>query len=226
MSVRASLARCQAFRASGPPLYHSPLSLPLSLTYTHTHTHTHTPTPARMETAEDPGTVAAALASSLASSTLGLGSTHTLGASSIAGGGGSATAEARLGALVGKLGHPLREVRLRALRNLRLKLATPELLLASSPTADGPPSPQGLLRSFFAAQGPQLYQHLRAALLDDGDEALRGEALMFLAEVCRQPGQQAARRGYVCVVVLARRPCVTMRAWGASCGRPFCPLLL
>lgn len=89
-------------------------------------------------------------------------------------------------------------MRLRALRNLRLKLATPELLLPSSPTAmTAPVSPQGLLRGFFAAHGPQLYAHLRAALLDEGDEALRGEALMLLAEVCRQPGQQEARRGLV-----------------------------
>ncbi len=109
------------------------------------------------------------------------------------------------------LSHPEPQVRLRALRNLRLKLATPELLLSAvSPTqaaatggmregttamGAGPLSPQGLLRGFFAAQGPQLYQHLRAVLLDDGDEALRGEALMLLAEVCRQPGQQTARRG-------------------------------
>lgn len=52
--------------------------------------------------------MAAALASSLASSHLGL--RLTLGGGSMAGGGPS-SAEARLGALVGKLGHPLREVR-------------------------------------------------------------------------------------------------------------------
>lgn len=93
-------------------------------------------------------------------------------------------------------------MRLRALRNLRLKLATPELLLPSSPSAataatGPPPSPQGMLRAFFAVHGPQLYAHLRSALLDEGDKALQGEALMLLAEVCRQPGQHAARRGLV-----------------------------
>lgn len=70
-----------------------------------------------MESEEDPATTsAAALASSRASlgSTFGASSTAGflgLGLGSSLGLGGSSSAEARLGALVGKLGHPLREVR-------------------------------------------------------------------------------------------------------------------
>lgn len=94
--------------------------------------------------------------------------------------------EFRLLSLVGKLGHSLSEIRLRALRNLRCKVTSEHL---------APPE------RFFEEQ-EELYVNLKSMLITPPstptDEANHGlmqmEVLLFIAEACKKLGSGFRRR--------------------------------
>ena len=86
----------------------------------------------------------------------------------------------RMLSLIGKLDHPIPEIRLRAIRNLRLKITSEHL---------APPE------RFFEEQH-ELYTSLKSLITSNHphDDLLRMETLLFIAEGCKKIGPGFRRR--------------------------------
>lgn len=85
--------------------------------------------------------------------------------------------EARLRLLVEKLSHVLPDVQLRALRNLRQKFSA------------------GLMSPEFLAHEAGLHKALVGLAAGATRESIRGEALLFVADIFSKPGLSSCKAG-------------------------------